>query len=99
MDACHVDQFEQHVRAIAGLPLGDTSPIAEGGAMANLLGDCWETGEPDWAAALSAGDSRIRLHLYGKAEARAGRKMGHLNMAGPTDTAVAAVRAARERLR
>lgn len=73
-DACATSQFEQHIRAIAGLPLGDTRllmPVA----MVNLLGDVWEKGEPDWHALLA--HPMAKLHLYGKAEARKGRKMGH----------------------
>ena len=66
-------------------------------AMANLLGNVWEHGEPDWAAALS--DSRVKLHLYGKARPRKGRKMGHLTATGATVAeAVARVREARGRL-
>jgi 5-(carboxyamino)imidazole ribonucleotide synthase len=79
MDACATDQFEQQVRVLAGLPLGDPrllSPVC----MINLLGDAWERGEPDWAAALAL--PGVRLHLYGKKEVRPGRKMGHLNCLG-----------------
>jgi 5-(carboxyamino)imidazole ribonucleotide synthase len=76
MDACSVDQFEQQLRALCGLPLGQPrllSPVA----MINLLGDVWRNGEPRWAGALAL--PGVRLHLYGKAEPRPGRKMGHLN--------------------
>ena len=72
-------QFEQQVRTLCGLPLGSTELEAEAVAMANLLGDLWDAapdGEPRWSAALS--EPGIRLHLYGKAEPRPGRKMGHL---------------------
>jgi 5-(carboxyamino)imidazole ribonucleotide synthase len=75
LDACVTDQFEQQVRALCGLPLGDTrllSPVV----MVNLLGDVWPQG-PDWMALLR--HPGIKLHLYGKAEARPGRKMGHYN--------------------
>jgi 5-(carboxyamino)imidazole ribonucleotide synthase len=58
--------------------------------MANLLGDLWSTGEPDWAAVLAMPE--VKLHLYGKAEARPGRKMGHLTAVA--DTAADAARAA-----
>jgi len=81
IEACETSQFEQQVRAVCGLPLGSTRPVAPA-AMANLLGDCWfsagtGTGrEPDWAAALAV--PGVRLHLYGKTEPRPGRKMGHL---------------------
>jgi 5-(carboxyamino)imidazole ribonucleotide synthase len=76
MDACTVDQFEQQLRALCGLPLGRPrllSPVT----MINLLGDLWAGGEPRWAEALKL--PGVRLHLYGKAEPRPGRKMGHLN--------------------
>ncbi|HLJ15489.1 MAG TPA: 5-(carboxyamino)imidazole ribonucleotide synthase [Bryobacteraceae bacterium] len=75
VDACMTSQFEQQLRAVCGLPLGSTRQLASA-AMANLLGDLWLHGEPDWAAACAAPD--IKLHLYGKLEARKGRKMGHL---------------------
>jgi len=81
IEACETSQFEQQVRAVCGLPLGSTRPVAPA-AMANLLGDCWfaddtDAGrEPDWAAALAV--PGVRLHLYGKTEPRPGRKMGHL---------------------
>ncbi|MFO7953405.1 5-(carboxyamino)imidazole ribonucleotide synthase [Thioalkalivibrio sp.] len=79
-DACTVSQFEQQVRAVCGLGLAPallTMPVA----MVNLLGDLWPaTGAPDWRNVLAAG--RARLHLYGKAEARTGRKMGHVNVLG-----------------
>ena len=74
-DACVTSQFEQQLRAVCDLPLGDvacTRPVA----MANLLGDLWTGGEPNWAAALR--DRRVKLHLYGKTDAKPGRKMGHL---------------------
>lgn len=74
-DACMTGQFEQHVRAICGLPLGVTR-LRQPAAMANLLGDLWEHGEPNWPEALAMGD--VRLTLYGKREPRPGRKMGHL---------------------
>jgi 5-(carboxyamino)imidazole ribonucleotide synthase len=68
-------QFEQQVRAICGLPAGSTE-LLRPAAMANLLGDLWAEGEPDWAAACAM--PGVHLHLYGKAEPRPGRKMGHL---------------------
>jgi 5-(carboxyamino)imidazole ribonucleotide synthase len=75
-------QFEQLVRAVCGLPLGAVEPVAPV-AIANLLGDLWVEGErPDFAAALEVQD--VRLHLYGKASARPGRKMGHLSATAPT---------------
>jgi 5-(carboxyamino)imidazole ribonucleotide synthase len=76
LDACSADQFEQQLRALCALPLAQPrllSPVA----MVNLLGDLWSGGEPRWAEALRR--PGVRLHLYGKAEPRPGRKMGHLN--------------------
>ena len=81
IDACVTSQFEQQVRAVCGLPLGLTE-LLRPAAMANLLGDLWELGEPNWAAALQFRD--VKLHLYGKAEPRPGRKMGHLTAVADT---------------
>jgi 5-(carboxyamino)imidazole ribonucleotide synthase len=78
IDAHVTCQFEQQLRAVCGLPLGTTAARAPAAAMANLLGDEWSGGEPDWAAALAL--PGIKLHLYGKVEARPGRKMGHLTV-------------------
>ncbi len=86
IDACVTCQFEQQVRAICGLPLGSPALLRPAAAMANLLGDLWEQGEPAWEAACARPE--VKLHLYGKSEARAGRKMGHL-----TATAEASKRA------
>ena len=97
IDAAVTSQFEQQVRAVCGLPLGSTE-LRQPAAMANLLGHLWERGEPNWAAALE--DPVVKLHLYGKRDARVGRKMGHLTAtAGSTEEAVRRVREARERLR
>ncbi|MFH1817667.1 MAG: 5-(carboxyamino)imidazole ribonucleotide synthase [Pseudomonadota bacterium] len=77
LDACVTDQFEQQVRALCGLPLGDTrllSPVA----MVNILGDRWQGGGPHWNTLLAY--PNIKLHLYGKQTARPGRKMGHFNV-------------------
>ena len=91
--ACETSQFEQQVRAICGLPLGSTRQLAPA-AMANLLGDCWKNGEPDWAAALTV--PGVSLLLYGKGEPRPGRKMGHLTaLADSVDEAIANVTRAR----
>jgi len=92
IDAHVTSQFEQQLRAVCGLPLGSTRQHSPA-AMANLLGDLWRDGEPDWAAACA--NDETKLHLYGKAEARPGRKMGHLTCLAPTpaqaaQTAVAA---------
>lgn len=79
--ACITSQFEQQLRAVCGLPLGSTEFIKPV-AMANLLGDMWQKGEPDWAKIL--GIENLKLHLYGKKDARPGRKMGHLTAVGET---------------
>jgi 5-(carboxyamino)imidazole ribonucleotide synthase len=81
-DAAVTSQFEQQVRAICGLPLGSTALLRPAAAMANLLGDLWAEGEPNWAAACRYPD--IKLHLYGKLKPRPGRKMGHLTATART---------------
>ena len=98
MEACETSQFEQQVRAVCGLPLGSPRLVTPA-AMANLLGDCWfdDAGsrrEPDWAAALAV--PGVTLHLYGKAEPRPARKMGHLTAVAPT-VAEAVARVTRSR--
>jgi 5-(carboxyamino)imidazole ribonucleotide synthase len=80
-DASITSQFEQQVRAICGLPLGSPE-LMRSAAMVNLLGDLWQDGEPNWAAACRYPE--VKLHLYGKASARPGRKMGHLTATGRT---------------
>ena len=75
------NQFEQFVRAVCGLPLGSVD-VLKPAAIANLLGDLWETGTPDFESAMTIPD--VRLHLYGKTSARPGRKMGHLSAVGDT---------------
>lgn len=86
LDACRTSQFEQQVRMLCGLPAGSPkliSPVV----MINLLGDVWGNSQPDWDKLLKKPD--IKLHLYGKREARAGRKMGHFNvLADTTDLAM-----------
>lgn len=72
-------QFAQHIRAVCGLPLGPVE-LRCPGVMINLLGDLWEGGEPDWELLLS--EPRLFLHLYGKSEPKAGRKMGHFTLLG-----------------
>lgn len=95
-DACVTSQFEQQLRAICGLPLGATD-LLRPAAMANLLGDLWQNGEPDWAAACAFPE--VKLHLYGKLSARPGRKMGHLTaLADTRDEALARVQQARRAL-
>ena len=76
IDACATSQFEQFIRAVAGLPLGATTPFGEA-EMKNLLGDEVE----NWPEILS--EPAAKLHLYGKAEARPGRKMGHVTRLKP----------------
>jgi 5-(carboxyamino)imidazole ribonucleotide synthase len=91
IEACRTSQFEQSIRAVCDLPLGDVG-LHSSGAMANLLGDVWEAGEPLWGKALERG---AKLHLYEKREARAGRKMGHLTALGDdAEARVLEVRAA-----
>lgn len=80
-DACVTSQFEQHVRAVCGLSLGSTEQLRPA-AMANLLGDLWSRGQPSWEKALAF--PGVKLHLYGKAEPRPGRKMGHLTALAAT---------------
>ena len=93
IDACDVSQFELQVRAMTGLPL--VAPVLHSPClMLNLLGDLWFPAgataqvEPDWAAVLAL--SGTHLHLYGKTEARKGRKMGHLTVTGATPDAARA---------
>lgn len=86
-DACNTSQFEQQLRAVCGLPLGSTSQ-PKPAVMINLLGDEWERGTPQWQKALAT--PGVKLHLYGKAAPRAGRKMGHLTaIADTVETALA----------
>jgi 5-(carboxyamino)imidazole ribonucleotide synthase len=81
IDACRTSQFEQQVRVLCGLPLGDPSQHSPA-VMVNLLGDIWHGGEPKWDAVLR--HPGAHLHLYGKREARPGRKMGHVTVCEPT---------------
>jgi 5-(carboxyamino)imidazole ribonucleotide synthase len=95
-DACVTSQFEQQLRSVCGLPLGSTERLRPA-AMANLLGDLWKNGEPDWAAA--AAHPNVKIHLYGKLEPRPGRKMGHLTaLAATPDQACEDALHARDRL-
>jgi len=96
IDACITSQFEQQLRSVCGLPLGSTQMLRPA-AMANLLGDVWNGGEPRWEAAMALPE--VKLHLYGKSEARAGRKMGHLTATADTASeAEGLVRRARSHL-
>jgi 5-(carboxyamino)imidazole ribonucleotide synthase len=88
LDASVTSQFEQQARVLAGLPLGDTYQLAPA-LMLNLLGDVWfdsalsnQPREPDWGALLA--DPRAKLHLYGKAQPRRARKMGHVTFVADT---------------
>jgi 5-(carboxyamino)imidazole ribonucleotide synthase len=97
IDAHVACQFEQQVRAVCGLPLASTEQM-QPAAMVNLLGDLWNDGEPAWQRACSLPD--IKLHLYGKREARPGRKMGHLtSLASTAEAAAKHALEARRRLR
>lgn len=82
IDACVTCQFEQQARILAGLPLGDTRQHSPA-VMVNLLGDLWfndngDEREPDWSSVLALPE--VKLHLYGKEQARVGRKMGHITI-------------------
>jgi len=95
-DACVTSQFEQQLRAVCGLPLGSTE-LLRPAAMANLLGDLWKNGEPNWPAACQTPE--VKLHLYGKLSPKPGRKMGHLTaLAATSQQAVKLVCEARNSL-
>jgi 5-(carboxyamino)imidazole ribonucleotide synthase len=85
IDACVTNQFEQQLRALVGLPLGDVRLHSQA-VMVNILGDVWKFAsngsfsEPDWAKVFA--HSELKLHLYGKHEPRPGRKMGHFTVIG-----------------
>jgi 5-(carboxyamino)imidazole ribonucleotide synthase len=97
IDACVTSQFEQQVRVLCGMPLGDTR-LHGPAVMVNLLGDLWASGEPHWEHVLCHGDAK--LHLYGKAEARPGRKMGHYTVLGQrVDDTLATALSIRDSLR
>jgi len=83
MDGCDTSQFEQLVRVLAGMPIAEPK-LHSPTVMVNLLGEVWEDtdGDPDWARALEM--PGVSLHLYGKAEPRVGRKMGHINVVAET---------------
>ena len=91
LDACVTNQFEQQVRAMTGLPLGE-SRAHSAAVMVNLLGDLWfrkdphHSHEPDWAQLLTV--PNLKLHLYGKHHARPGRKMGHFTVIGKDEQQV-----------
>jgi 5-(carboxyamino)imidazole ribonucleotide synthase len=94
--ACATSQFEQLVRAVCDLPLGDPT-VLRPAAIVNLFGDLWAAGDPPFERVLR--EPGVRLHLYGKKSARAGRKMGHLSATGSTaEAALACARDAFARL-
>ena len=80
IDACYTSQFEQQVRAICGLPLGDSNAHSAV-TMVNLLGDLWSPQQPNWTKIMS--NKNVKLHLYGKKDALPGRKMGHYCVLAP----------------
>lgn len=81
-DLCMTSQFQQHIRAICDLPLGETVPLSSG-IMINILGDSWKNGEPEWQNLLAV--ENLNLHLYGKTDPKPGRKMGHISLSGLLD--------------
>ena len=98
-DACLTSQFEQHIRAVCGLPLGGVE-LLQPAVMVNLLGDLWSTGgaPPDWTPVLS--EPSAKLHLYGKKGAKPARKMGHFCVLDPRlETALSKAGTIQERLR
>ncbi|MBM3350658.1 MAG: 5-(carboxyamino)imidazole ribonucleotide synthase [Betaproteobacteria bacterium] len=99
LDACVTDQFEQQVRVMTGLPLGSARQHSAA-VMVNILGDVWPNGgqsEPAWHLALN--NPQLKMHLYGKHEARAGRKMGHFTVLNPSrDEAIKCAMQVREAL-
>jgi 5-(carboxyamino)imidazole ribonucleotide synthase len=99
IDACVTNQFEQQLRAVTGLPLGDPTQHTPA-VMVNLLGDVWpsELGSPDWTPVLN--HPRAKLHLYGKRRALPARKMGHFTVLGDTvEGAFAAAQSIQQQLR
>lgn len=84
IDACHTSQFEQQVRSVCGLPLGNPDLIVPASAMVNVMGEMWDSGEPDWSSLLEIG--AVHLHLYDKGLAKKGRKMGHVTLTGDSET-------------
>ena len=96
INACITSQFEQQVRTLCGLPLGSTTQRSAA-VMVNLLGDLWKNGEPDWSPVLQ--NPSAKLHLYGKTEARSGRKMGHYTvLSTDIDTALQQATAIKKQL-
>ena len=79
LETTMTNQFAQHIRAVCGLPLGSVE-LRSPGVMLNLLGDLWQGGEPNWELLFQ--EPNLFLHLYGKSEAKVGRKMGHFTLLG-----------------
>jgi 5-(carboxyamino)imidazole ribonucleotide synthase len=94
LETTMTSQFAQHIRAVCGLPLGNPE-LRSPGVMVNLLGDLWSSGTPDWNRFLV--EPGCYLHLYGKGEAKAGRKMGHATLLGDPAAGVAKAHALREK--
>jgi 5-(carboxyamino)imidazole ribonucleotide synthase len=96
INACITSQFEQQARILAGMPLGAVDQHTPA-VMVNILGEAWDRRPPDWERLL--GHPGVKLHLYGKSEARQGRKMGHVTcLAGTLEEALALARSVREEL-
>jgi 5-(carboxyamino)imidazole ribonucleotide synthase len=81
IEACETSQFAQQVRALVNAPLGDTRLLTPA-VMVNVLGDCWSAGAPNWSDVLAVPGAH--LHLYGKVDAKPGRKMGHVTCTAPS---------------
>ncbi|TVQ03181.1 MAG: 5-(carboxyamino)imidazole ribonucleotide synthase [Planctomycetaceae bacterium] len=94
IEACQTSQFEQQLRAVCGLPLGDPALIVPAAAMVNVMGDAWRNGTPDWDAILSIPGAH--LHLYDKRSPKLGRKMGHVTLVGQPQVVDAGVLAVRQ---
>jgi len=90
IEACHTSQFENHLRAILSLPLGDTSLRVPSAAMVNVLGVSSDMGPIEDIADAALRVPGANVHLYGKAESRAARKMGHITVTGESDASVRA---------
>jgi len=90
LDASSTSQFEQQLRVLCAMPLGETATL-QPVVMLNLLGDSWAAGEPNWAPLMAS--SMAKLHVYGKQSARPGRKMGHVNCLAdsPNDAMISAL--------
>jgi 5-(carboxyamino)imidazole ribonucleotide synthase len=95
LETAMTSQFAQHIRAVCGLPLGPVD-LRSPGVMVNLLGDLWKGGEPDWEVFLK--EPGCFLHLYGKEEAKAGRKMGHATLIGKAPETVELALTLRDRV-